>query len=47
MVKENRDEVIETGKLVVEMKEQTVSFKVRGNYRIVKGRRVMVSRINN
>lgn len=45
VVLENRDEIVETGKQVVEIREEIASFKDNGNFRVVKGK--MLPKINN
>ena len=45
VVKENRDVIVETGKHVVEMREQIASSKDNGNFHTVKGRKNTGSKI--
>ena len=42
VVFENRDEIVETGKQVVEIREEIASFKDNGNFRLVKGKKLTV-----
>ena len=39
-VKENRDDIVETGRQVVEIREEIASFKETGKFRAVKGKKV-------